>query len=366
MNSRRGFTLVELLGAIVILALLSLIAIPVVTNSVKKNKEKLYDIQIKNIESAAKAWGSDNLNLLPDEGEYITISLSELQESGYVDKDIKNPKTGEALEDFSITICNVDNQYTYKKDGKCEVPTWSLKTNGEVVYFDVDTGKKCTNYTEAQSNTGVKSGCMKFYAFNDDGGDKLNLILDHNTTATIAWNSSGSNKNVPNELLSQLKADTSSWKGTLIQKNYTIDQSTQTSGAKYTIDYSGYKARIITAQEIAQITGNTSWDETLSSSNYFNFDTNTFSQSETCQEGNTTGCKYGWLYDRTSTSCTTYGCLNNSDVSNFGYWTATPYASNSNYAWHVDYGGRLNGNAVDNSVSYGVRPVITVLKSKLQ
>ena len=137
MNSRRGFTLVELLGAIVILAILSLIAIPVVTNSVKKNKEKLYDIQIKNVESAAKAWGSDNLNLLPDEGEYITISLSELQKNGYVDKDIKNPKTGEALEDFNITICNIDNQYTYKKDGDCEVPIesdatlTSLKVNGE-------------------------------------------------------------------------------------------------------------------------------------------------------------------------------------------------------------------------------------------
>ena len=144
MKSKKGFTLVELLGAIVILAILSLIAIPAVTNVIKSNKQKLYDIQIKNVETAAKAWASDNLNLLPDEGEYITISLSELQKGGYVDKKIKNPKTGEALEDFSITICNIDNQYTYKKDGECEVPIesdatlTSLKVNGEEVLTKED------------------------------------------------------------------------------------------------------------------------------------------------------------------------------------------------------------------------------------
>ena len=64
-----------------------------------------------------------------------------------------------------------------------EIPPY---TNGEVVYFNVDTGEKCSNYTETQSNTGIKAGCMKFYAFNDDGGDTVNLILDHNTTAKVA------------------------------------------------------------------------------------------------------------------------------------------------------------------------------------
>ena len=37
------------------------------------------------------------------------------------------------------------------------------------------------------------------------------------------------------------------------------------------------------------------------------------SSSSTCTAGNTTGCKYGWLYDRTGTTCKAYGCLNNSD-----------------------------------------------------
>ena len=235
-------------------------------------------------------------------------------------------------------------------------------TNGEAVYFNVDNGTKCTS-GEAVSTTGTKSGCMKFYAFNDDGKDTVNLILDHNTTATVAWNSSGSNASGPKEILDQLKSDTGSWVGTITPENYSIDQSTQGSKAKYTIDYSNYKARLITAQEVAQIAGNTTWDEKISESGFY-FDTNTTTASTTCKSGNTSGCKYGWLYDRTKTDCTDYGCLNNSDQETYSYWTISSDASNFRRAWNVFYVGSLGDLNVDIG-SFGIRPVIEVLKSKL-
>ena len=245
---------------------------------------------------------------------------------------------------------------------------FKIYKNGEVVYFDVDNGTKCSNYTETQSNTGTKSGCMKFYAFNDDGKDTVNLILDHNTTATVAWNSSRSNASGPLTALTQLKTDTDGWKGTITPTNYTLDQTGQPSNAKYTIDYSSYKARLITAQEIAQITGNTPWNEKVAvNSNWYYFDSKTTTASTTCTDGNTTGCKYGWLYDRTSTSCTNRGCLNNADSSmtGYGYWTSTPCASYSRSAWNVDYDGSLGLFSVGGGSRYGVRPVITVSKSNL-
>ena len=237
--------------------------------------------------------------------------------------------------------------------------------NGEVVYFNVDNGTKCSNYTETQSKTGVKSGCMKFYAFNDNGKDTVNLILDHNTTETIYWNSSISNTSGPNEVLTQLKSDTASWQGTITPSNYTMDQTGQSSNAKYTINYSTYKARLITANEIAQITGNTTWNEKTAKTGYY-FDTNKFSSSPTCKSGNITGCKYGWLYDRISTSCTKYGCLNNADSGiMFGYWTAASCAKDSVYAWNVYYNATISTTGVGSSSSHGIRPVIEVLKSKL-
>ena len=244
---------------------------------------------------------------------------------------------------------------------------FKIYKNGEVVYFDVTTGTKCSNYTETQSNTGTKSGCMKFYAFNDDGKDTVNLILDHNTTAMVGWNSSGSNASGPSEVLTQLNDDTKSWVGTETPSNYTMDQTGQKNNAKYTIDYSSYKARLITANEIAQITGNTTWDEKVSASNYYYFDSKTTTASDTCKEGNISGCLYGWLYDRTKTVCTKYGCLNNADssMSGVGYWTSSSRAASSNSVWYVNYLGFVNDVLVNYSGSHGVRPVITILKSKL-
>ena len=242
-----------------------------------------------------------------------------------------------------------------------EIP---LYKNGEVVYFNVTTGEKCSDYTETQSNTGVKSGCMKFYVFNDDGKDTVNLILDHNTTALVAWNSSRSNASGPSEVLTQLNDDTKSWVGTITPANYTMDQSTQGSKAKYTIDYSSYKARLITANEIAQITGNTTWDEKIDNSYYY-LDSKTTTASTTCKSGNTTGCKYGWLYDRTHKNCIAFGCLNKSDKETYGYWTASSRAGDSIEAWHVRYGANVSSNVVSDSSEDGVRPVITILKSQL-
>ena len=251
------------------------------------------------------------------------------------------------LNNMNYIVFNITNKGTY--------------ANGKEVYFNVTTGKKCNNYTEKQSNTGVKSGCMKFYAFNDDSGDTLNLILDHNTTTTVAWNSSGSNVNGPKEVLTQLKNDTSSWIGTITPSNYI--------SSNYTIDYSEYKARLITVQEIAQITSNTSWNEKTASMNYF-FDSVSniypYEASSICKTGNTTGCSYGWLYDRTNKNCTTYGCKNNSDQETYGYWTVSSYASlPHSRAWYVTYSASVYHDSIDNSDFRGVRPVITVLKSQL-
>ena len=221
---------------------------------------------------------------------------------------------------------------------------------------------------------------MKFYAFNDDDGDTVNLFLDHNTTALVQWNDSyydengmPSNVNGPDNVLEQLKSDTAVWQGVESPTKYNVDQDVQTGRAKYIINYrdGGYNARLITIQYIDQITKNTSWNESILEFGYF-FDTKTSNYSETCERGNTSGCKYGRLYDRTDIDCKKYGCSNNADLSmkGNGYWTfsASPYSS---YAWGVDYKGGvpiyydLEPYQIKYSFQYGVRPVIEILKSKL-
>ncbi len=394
MKNKKGFTLIELLAVIVVLAIIALIATPIVMNTIKNAKkgaaERSADNYIKQVETAvAEARidgtkidnGTYNIqpdgNLCPASGcgendkDKITINMSgNKPTSGTIT--IKNGEVSQdgtklAVGDYNVKYNQEKNKYEASEKGNTSV----TYKNGQEVYFNVDNGTKCTSsdYTETQSSTGVKSGCMKFYAFNDDGGDTVNLILDHNTTATIAWNSGVSNESGPSEVLTQLKTDTDGWQGTITSSNYTMDQTGQTSNAKYTIDYSGYKARLITAQEIATITGNTGWDEKVAANSSYYLDSKTTTKSDTCKSGNTTVCQYGWLYDRTNKSCTTWGCLNNADSSTSsnmsGYWTASSRAGSSANAWYVYCVAAVDSDSVYHSGNLGVRPVITISKSNL-
>ena len=402
MKNKKGFTLIELLAVIVVLAIIALIATPIVMNTIKNSKkgaaERGADNYIKQVETAIATSKLDGKDVA--DGTYAIDENGNLTGTGLPDGKLtiemngEKPKSGsivikngQVTTDSSMTIGDYDVSYnpTTKKyeaaeKGNTPQPTTKKYKNGEVVYFNVTTGEKCSDYTESQSNTGVKTGCMKFYAFNDDGGNTLNLILDHNTTAKVVWVSiedyvaaggtendydlDGKNDKGPHTLLAQLKSDTSSWKGTITPVNYTMDQTGQGSKANYTIDYSEYKARLITANEIAQITGNTAWDEKTATDFYY-FDTNTSSASDTCTKGNISGCQYGWLYDRTNTGCTTYGCLNDSDQSIIGYWTASSSANTTYYACYVYFYGFIDETGGVSYSDFGVRPVITISKSQL-
>lgn len=119
---QRGFTLAELLGVIVILGLLAVIVIPVVTETLNGYRTRVCETQVKNVIEAARVWGSEEENLIKmpaDETESRTITLAELQEGGYIDKNIKNPlDTNEFLE-MEITITKKGYKFYYKSDFDC-------------------------------------------------------------------------------------------------------------------------------------------------------------------------------------------------------------------------------------------------------
>ncbi len=417
MKNKKGFTLIELLAVIVVLAIIALIATPIVMNTIKNSQkgaaERSAENYIDAVETAVATAKldsdgiSDGTYTIDENGNLLVPSLSGGKLT--IEMNGNKPtggtitiKNGQVTTDSKMTVGSYEVSYdpTTKKYEATEKGT-STKTyvNGEVVYFDVTAGKLCSeeqynnsygDATTLDEETGEEiiiqdyqnsmsgynginhedkqNSCLRFYAFNDDGGDTVNLILDHDTDAkVVVWNSSGSNINGPSEVLAQLKTDTDAWQGTETPTNYTMDQTGQTSNAKYTIDYSGYKARLITAQEVAQITGNTTWNEKVAANNSdYYFDSKTDIKSVTCTIGNTTGCQYGWLYDRTNLDCTRYGCLNNSGRLTNGYWTASSQANDADRAWVVGaygYMNYLNGSVkVDHR---GVRPVIEVLRSKL-
>lgn len=110
---KKGFTLAELLGVLVILAAILLIIMPIVDKTIKEGKDDLYDKQINSIKLAMELWLTDHAKL--DEGEYIVITLSQLKDAGLIEFDIKNPKTEELFpNDMLLTIKNNDGILEYE------------------------------------------------------------------------------------------------------------------------------------------------------------------------------------------------------------------------------------------------------------
>ncbi len=110
---KKGFTLAELLGVIVLLGAILLIVLPVVDKTIKESKEDLYQDQIDGLKLSLQLWVSNHQK--PDVGETVTLSLSQLKEEGLVELDLTNPKTDELFpNDMQLKIVNNDGILEYQ------------------------------------------------------------------------------------------------------------------------------------------------------------------------------------------------------------------------------------------------------------
>lgn len=121
---KKGFTLVEILGVIVVLGVIGLIAFPIVNSTIKETKQNSYDAQIKMIVEAGQKWGVKNVEKLPDINETKYIKISELIEEGLIVK-TKGGKLINPIDDTEMTGCvkvsylTDYNQYSYEYSEVC-------------------------------------------------------------------------------------------------------------------------------------------------------------------------------------------------------------------------------------------------------
>ena len=332
-EKNKGFTLVELLAVIVILALIALIATPIILNVINDaKKQAAKDSAYGYMDAVEKYIVSSELEDKSIQDR--TYSVEELNSMGVSVKGSTPDNGNIEIKNSSVKSYDIGIDGYVVSNGKVDkVSTTKSFKNGTAVYYNPVSREKCTGYTEANSTTGKNSGCMKWYVFNDkEGNATVNVILDHNTTANVAWNSTGNNSEMK-EVKIKLEEDTKDWKNT---------------------------ARLITANEVAKITGYTSWGTNITGYPWFCFDTNQQDDTNDCAKAQGKS-KYAWLFDYTK-ECTSYGC-NVSDSSTWGYWTSTQYV-NSIHVWFVARNGRLDVNSAS-STGHGVRPVITISKSNI-
>ena len=165
--NKKGFTLAELMGVIIILSIILLLTLPAVDKIIKNSKERAYQEQVTSISKAASDWALSNSSLLPDEdGNSITIYLSELKLSGSIAIDIKNPKTGNLLSNNTyVVITKKNNIYEYSvttidiSDGSNADNAPILVISGDVVDY-VEVTQDGSTYkvpsAVAKSSSGVE------------------------------------------------------------------------------------------------------------------------------------------------------------------------------------------------------------------
>ena len=251
--------------------------------------------------------------------------------------------------------------------GSCEILSNISTFGGDIVPKETSDTFIATAYLNPKDLTttcneeiasDVSSGCMKFYIFAETN-TAYSLILDHNTTNRIAWNSSGNNINGMNEVNTTLLMDTNGWVG---------------------------NPRLITADEVAGIVGASSnstikWNSSKIYKNsnlpntyiewfYLDGSGTTYSANGGWKTRNASvnnKSRYAWLYDYTN-SCLSYGC-NAEDSKTYGYWTSTKALSevgnNWDKAWYVSNEGSLDIHDIQDNTSIGIRPVITLQKTDL-
>jgi len=302
------------------------------------------------------------------EGNVISYSLKfdDYVVSKGVDGDplvVLNGKLKLAPDETDVEIIIASLSGEEKEDGATYIK------NGIEIYYNPVSGELC-NSSDSVSTTGTVTGCMHWYLYSVKG-DYANMLLDHNITelkaADGAWISSdkynaesaaavgitypgietflewgyGSGKSYnargPVTALNTLKSLTNGWNGTQTPKvpnssstnEYIITKDKNDN--KYQIDYTGYKARLITKDEAAYL-GCT-----------FNRDS--------CPEW----VQKGTEYDDSSEYWHIYG-----------YWTSSPcnsenlsIISQNAYAYVVDRILALNSSYAQTDTE-GIRPVITV------
>ena len=204
---------------------------------------------------------------------------------------------------------------TVTKKREATVYKSNKHATGEVVYYNPTNGKRCNDYNINNSASMHTTGCLKWYSFNDsETSATIKLLLDHNIGPDVAYS----------QIDASFASYTKEWLDTLSPK-------------------------LLTISDVTKITSN----ETYNDKAYY-FDSNSSKPSNTCKSGATTGCRYGWLYDRTSKNCLTTGCLKNAtDVTN-GYWLSGQTETISVIS---------DGSVQVDTTKSGVRPTIEVNKS---
>ncbi len=335
--NKKGFTLVEILGVIILISLLSVLILPKIVDSVKNSSDKIDDSTKNMIYKALNLYISDN------ESKYVKntdntycITLRELVDSDY----LKSP----------INVSNKDItdlksvQVTYNKNFKYKIVNNNACTNVVDNYICKPVTKATTgsiprgNYNYGDEYTcDVGDGELKTFFLLEKSGNNISLIMSSNVS------SSGKI-----ETAESLNKSTTAW---VTKEDYMAAGGTEA-------DYGSYgnnnKGPITANQKLHRYTS--SWSKIKQSQIKLPVYNQVYKAA-----GNTSSNIPTWLYGNLSKPI-----ISGTETRLDGYFTSTLYANTTYQAWVVSYVGLISYINVNYSTSYGIRPVIILTQDQVK
>lgn len=154
---KKGFTLVELLGVIILISLIAIIIVPALTKNISIGTQKVDEQMKENIVLSAKNYFSDNK-------DNICVELSTLQNEGYIDKNLKNPKDSTIITNKRVVMTKAGSsgktQYSYE-DGDCS----EINSNKEIYAVNTNEINKGdsiskTKWCDVETSSGKQHTCF--------------------------------------------------------------------------------------------------------------------------------------------------------------------------------------------------------------
>ena len=323
----RGFTLIELVAVLVIMAIIALIVTPLVMNIIRKARisadKRSVDAYGRSIELAIAGYLLDT-GKFPTEVSQLTIEYSGSQVVCSTTQ--INTDSSVYLAGCTVAGRSVDN-YTYGEDKTPQAPTYTAYQVGdEVTYNNINYYVIKDSDTTEEAVTLLKAEPLSVAEVNQFGAGHVNM----NIPSSVSYYQTAYDSNGYGGMAYYTSETCGYVNGNYVNTGCTTDY--EQSEIKYVVDAwktakapAATSARLITINEVVSL----------------GYD-NTCIEEGRCEPSANVPT---WLYN-----------------SNYWYCTSTQYNDSSSNVWLVSNNGELGNYHVRNFDGV-VRPVITISKS---
>lgn len=232
---------------------------------------------------------------------------------------------------------------------------------GQAIYFDPYAGKVCAA-GDSWSPANPQNDCIRWHVIKDNG-NTVEMIADHDFGRRVSWaqksdfvaaggseeeyGTAGDNRFGPLTVLKELKKVTSAFQN--VEVLTAADNATRQTavGSEYTINYEGFKARLLGAREAADLVN----DKNTEDGGKWNSGTASYIHAMP-----------KWLYANLGMPA---------GSNHVAFYTDTAHTSRPETVWVICLGSNLGKGTVSTVGRFGrevlgIRPIVRVKKSILE